>query len=76
MGYVRGVVHGALVGACLGLLYAPEAGAVTRKRVTRWLQEAEGMLGGGSSGESRSQPAPAKSGPGVAGRPKRGVVEH
>lgn len=69
MGYLRGVVHGALVGACLGLLYAPDAGAVTRKRVSRWLQEAEGILGGGST----SQPSPqaAAKSPGVATRPRR-----
>ena len=67
MGYLRGVVHGALVGACLGLLYAPDAGATTRKRVARWLQEAEGILGSGGS----ARPAPARTEPGVASRAKR-----
>jgi hypothetical protein len=71
VGYVRGVVHGALIGACLGLLYAPEAGVVTRKRVARWLQEAEGMLSGGSRGDSR----PAGTGPGVASRTRRSTTE-
>jgi gas vesicle protein len=69
VGYLRGVVHGALLGACLGLLYAPEAGVVARRRVTRWLQEAEGVLGGSSEGSDRQ--APARSGSGVASRPKR-----
>ncbi len=69
MGYLRGVVHGALLGVCLGLLYAPEAGVVTRKRVTHWLQETEGLLGSSSGGSDRR--APARSGSGVASRPKR-----
>ena len=70
MGYLRGVVHGALIGACLGLLYAPEAGTVTRRRVSRWLQEAEGVLGSGAGGEPPRQ-ATTKSGPGIASRPRR-----
>jgi len=69
VGYLRGVVHGALLGVCLGLLYAPEAGIVTRRRVTHWLQEAEGVLGGSSGGSERRAPSP--SGSGVASRPKR-----
>ncbi|HYS02998.1 MAG TPA: hypothetical protein VET82_11670 [Candidatus Eisenbacteria bacterium] len=69
VGYLRGVVHGALLGACLGLLYAPAAGVVTRKRVSHWLQEAEGALGGAGDGSERR--APARSGSGVASRPKR-----
>jgi gas vesicle protein len=71
LGYVRGVVHGALIGACLGLLYAPEAGVVMRKRVARWLQEAEGVLGDGSQGER----GPARTGPGVASRTRRSNTE-
>ncbi len=69
MGYVRGVMHGALLGACLGLLYAPAAGVVTRKRVSHWLQEAEGVLGSASEGSERR--TPARSGSAVASRPKR-----
>jgi hypothetical protein len=74
VGYVRGVVHGALIGACLGLLYAPDAGVVTRQRVARWLQEAEGILGGdGSSGDPSL--ASTRSGPGVASRARRPNTE-
>jgi hypothetical protein len=45
MGYLRGLRHGAIAGAVLGLLYAPESGASLRRRVSRWLGQAEAMLG-------------------------------
>ncbi len=44
MGYVRGVTHGAIVGAILALLYAPESGVNLRRRVARWLGPAEQMM--------------------------------
>ena len=44
MRYLRGLMHGAMAGAVLGLLYAPESGVVSRRRVSRWLGQAEGML--------------------------------
>jgi gas vesicle protein len=49
VGYVRGVLHGALAGAIIGMLYAPERGTVTRRRLSRWLVEAEDVLGSGTS---------------------------
>jgi len=48
MGYLRGVVHGAAIGAALALLYAPRRGEETRaelaKQVENW--------------KARRQPAP------------------
>jgi hypothetical protein len=46
MGYLRGLTHGAMAGAVLGLLYAPESGPAMRKRVSRLLGQAEDALGG------------------------------
>jgi gas vesicle protein len=40
MGYLRGLKHGAIAGAVLALLYAPEAGVNTRRRLARLLGEA------------------------------------
>ncbi len=47
MGYLRGLVHGALVGAALGLMSAPEAGVVTRRRLALWLGQVEELLAQG-----------------------------
>ena len=44
MGYLRGLTHGAIAGAILGLLYAPESGLHMRQRVSRLLGQAEDML--------------------------------
>jgi hypothetical protein len=44
MGYLRGLTHGAIAGAVLGLLYAPESGVSMRRRVSRLLGQAEAML--------------------------------
>ena len=44
MGYLRGVTHGAIAGAVLALLYAPDSGMNTRRRVSRLLGQAEAML--------------------------------
>ena len=46
MGYLRGLRHGALLGAGLGLLFAPQSGSVTRRQVSRWLAQVEGVLQG------------------------------
>ncbi len=45
MGYLRGVMHGAVLGAALGLLYAPQTGTRTRRELSRWLAQAQQMLG-------------------------------
>jgi gas vesicle protein len=51
MGYFRGLTHGAIVGAVLGILYAPEAGPDMRRRVSRLLGQAEQMMAAeGSAG--------------------------
>ncbi|MDQ6883944.1 MAG: YtxH domain-containing protein [Candidatus Dormibacteraeota bacterium] len=44
MGYLRGLTHGAIAGAVIGLLYAPESGPATRRRVSRLLGQAEQAL--------------------------------
>ncbi|HEV2012837.1 MAG TPA: YtxH domain-containing protein [Candidatus Dormibacteraeota bacterium] len=53
MGYLRGLRHGAIAGAILGLLYAPESGLIMRRRVSRLLGQAEEMLAA-ESGEAAS----------------------
>ncbi|MEO6795751.1 MAG: YtxH domain-containing protein [Candidatus Dormibacter sp.] len=60
MGYLRGLTHGAIAGAVLGLLYAPEPGPAMRRRVSRLLGQAEQALADG--------PAP------VVAAPKRRTV--
>jgi hypothetical protein len=54
MGYLRGLVHGAMAGAVLGVLYAPESGVAARRRVSRWLGQAEGLL---ADGQADPEPA-------------------
>ena len=44
MGYLRGLTHGAIAGAVLGLLYTPESGPAMRRRVSRLLGQAEQAL--------------------------------
>ena len=44
MGYFRGLTHGAIIGAVLGILYAPESGPDMRRRVSRLLGQAEQMM--------------------------------
>jgi len=51
MGYLRGLTHGAIAGAILGLLYAPESGVTTRRKVSRLLGQAEAMMAA-DSGEA------------------------
>ena len=59
MGYLRGLRHGAIAGAVLGLLYAPESGASMRRRVSRLLGQAEEMLAADNSGTPVA-PAPPR----------------
>ena len=61
MGYFRGLTHGAIVGAVLGLLYAPDSGVNIRRRVSRLLGQAEEMMAGSSeAGPSSSSAAPRR----------------
>ncbi len=39
MGYIRGVVHGATIGAVVALLYAPKRGQELRRDLARILDE-------------------------------------
>ncbi|TMC45999.1 MAG: YtxH domain-containing protein [Chloroflexi bacterium] len=64
MGYLRGLTHGAIAGAILALLYAPESGVNMRRRVSRLLGQAEQMMAAESGGAS---PAAGTSGRRAAG---------
>jgi gas vesicle protein len=54
MGYLRGLRHGAIAGAVLALLYAPDSGVNTRRRVSRLLGQAQNMLSAESGGPAAS----------------------
>ena len=56
MGYVRGLTHGAIAGAVLALLYAPDSGVNTRRRVSRLLGQAQNMLSADSGGAATATP--------------------
>jgi gas vesicle protein len=43
VGYLRGVIHGALIGSVVGLLYAPKPGIETRKDVSMQLEKLRGQ---------------------------------
>jgi gas vesicle protein len=60
MGYLRGLTHGAIAGAVLALLYAPESGVNTRRRVSRLLGQAEAMMAADSGGAATSAGAPRR----------------
>jgi hypothetical protein len=51
-------MHGAIAGAILALLYAPDSGVHTRRRVSRFLGQAEAMLSadGGAAPPSTTTP--------------------
>ena len=60
MGYLRGLRHGALAGAILGLLYAPESGVAMRRRISRLLGQAEDMVAGNGGGQAAAAAAPRR----------------
>ena len=60
MGYVRGLSHGAIAGAILVLLYAPDSGVNTRRRVSRLLGQAEAMLSADSGEPAGSTATPRR----------------
>jgi hypothetical protein len=64
VGYLRGLRHGAIAGAILGLLYAPESGVIMRRRVSRLLGQAEEMLAADRGGAATSSATPRRRAPG------------
>jgi len=60
MGYLRGFTHGAIAGAILALLYAPESGVNTRRRVSRLLGQAESMMAADSGATAASTAIPPR----------------
>lgn len=44
MGYLRGVMHGALIGGVVALLYAPKAGRETRTDLSERLNQVRGQV--------------------------------
>ncbi|TMF09197.1 MAG: YtxH domain-containing protein [Chloroflexi bacterium] len=60
MGYMRGLTHGAIAGAILALLYAPDSGVNTRRRVSRLLGQAEAMLSSDSGAAAGSAATPRR----------------
>jgi gas vesicle protein len=60
MGYLRGLTHGAIAGAVLALLYAPDSGVNTRRRVLRLLGQAEAILSADGGGAAASTAAPRR----------------
>ena len=60
MGYLRGLRHGAIAGAILGLLYAPESGVAMRRRISRLLGQAEAMMAGDDGGAAAPAATPRR----------------
>jgi gas vesicle protein len=60
MGYLRGLRHGAIAGAILGLLYAPESGVALRRRISRLLGQAEAMMAGDGGGRVAAAATPRR----------------
>lgn len=72
MGYFRGLTHGAIIGAVLGLLYAPDSGVNMRRQVSRLLGQAEATVATDSnSGTAATTPARRRAVGGTEGRARR-----
>jgi gas vesicle protein len=72
MGYLRGLTHGAIAGAVLGLLYAPDTGVNMRRRLSRLLGQAQEMLAAPSGPSAPAAPTAPRRGTGNSeGRAKR-----
>jgi gas vesicle protein len=44
MGYLRGIVHGAIIGGAVALLYAPKPGRQTREELSERLDQVRGQV--------------------------------
>ena len=44
MGYLRGVVHGMVIGGAVALLYAPRPGRELRHELADWLERTRGQV--------------------------------
>jgi hypothetical protein len=71
MGYLRGVTHGAIAGAVLALLYAPDSGVNTRRRVSRLLGQAEAMLSADGDPVAPATPARRRTAGGTESKVRR-----
>ncbi len=72
MGYFRGLTHGAIIGAVVGLLYAPDSGQNIRRRVSQLLGQAESMMAADSaSGTPATTPSRRRAVGGTEGRARR-----
>jgi gas vesicle protein len=71
MGYLRGVTHGAIAGAVLALLYAPDSGVNTRRRVSRLLGQAEAMLSADDDAVGPATPARRRTAGGTENKVRR-----
>jgi gas vesicle protein len=60
MGYLRGLTHGAIAGAILALLYAPDSGVNTRRRVSRLLGQAQAMMAADNGGAAATPGTPRR----------------
>lgn len=71
MGYFRGLTHGAIIGAALGFLYAPEAGIEIRRRVSRLLTQPEAQPSADAGGAPISATARRRATGGTQSRSPR-----